>query len=172
MPQVTATIEHRCTITEVLDATGVVDSAVAANRTVTHTLFNKSSQLNGTPSASQAATKLTANFLKVGEGNIDLTDLIGTNGIQVDGTGKKVIYCRITNLGVNDVTIKTADANGHDFWGTGEVTIYGGGTITNEDKKGVSTTINASNRYWTVTAGGSEIFDLEMTFLLGDAATS
>lgn len=109
-------------IRETLSATdNVAKSASATNRLVTHTLFNKSSTINA--SSSPAAT-LAATFeetLVDGAATIDLTDLIGTNDIAVDGSGLRVQALRFINKSTSDavISIGEGESNGYDGFGSG-----------------------------------------------------
>lgn len=125
---VSVELEMKCTVTEVLETN--TDSASAANRTVTHSLFNIAKSLNGssTPAVSKPASFVQA--LAAGVATVDLTALTGTNGAEVDGTGLKVQTIRVTNLGANALTIQPGASNGYNAFGaTSKVVIPPGGTV-------------------------------------------
>ena len=112
---VSAAIESKCTVTEVL--TGNTDSVPAGTRVVTHTAFNETAALT---SATSPPITMTANFvqaLAVGVATIDLTSLTGTNGASVDGTGLKVQHFRMKNLGANTMGITFGAANPYNLAG-------------------------------------------------------
>jgi len=112
---VTATISSVCTIAETL--ANNTDSAPAATRVVTHSSFNESASLSAgtTPPATTCACFVKA--LAAGGATVDLTGLTGTNGVSVNGTGLKVQYLRVKNLGANTLTVDCGDANGYDLAG-------------------------------------------------------
>jgi hypothetical protein len=125
---VSVELEMKCTVTEVLpNNTG---SASSSNRTVTHSLFNVAKSLNGTstPAVTKQASFVQA--LTAGAATIDLTDLFGTNGASVDGTGLKVQAIRVTNLGAAALTIEPGASNGYDAFGASSVVVVpAGGTV-------------------------------------------
>jgi len=104
-----------CTVAEVLEANP--HSAVAGQRTVTHTAFNSSHALSAstTPPVTKVAAFKAA--LVAGAKTIDLTALVGTNGATVDGTGLKVQVIKVKNLGTNPLTIAVGATNGYDLAG-------------------------------------------------------
>lgn len=106
------------TVAETLAAAQVPDAA-ETKRLVTHALWNTSKVLGA--GTSPPAT-LTAGFVKAlaaGVATIDLTALVGTNGIAVDGTGLRVQALRVLNpaTNANPITIGKGAANGYDGFG-------------------------------------------------------
>jgi hypothetical protein len=157
---VEATINLTATVVEVLE--GNTDSASAANRTITHSLFNVAKSLNA--SSTPAATK-TANFVKslsAGAGSIDLTALTGANGATVDGTGLKVRAVRVTNLGANALTITDGASNGHPF-GWGSYVLPAGATVMIYTPDG--TAIAAGDRTWDLS--GTTTQQSQWTIVMG-----
>jgi hypothetical protein len=104
------------TVQEVLEANP--NSASAAQRTVTHSLFNSTKSLNGssTPPVTKVAAFKAA--LSAGAKTLDLTALIGTNGVAVDGTGLKVQVLKVKNLGANTLAITPGASNGYGLLGS------------------------------------------------------
>jgi len=121
------------TVQEVLEANP--HSAVAANRRVTHNLFNSSKQLSA--SSTPPVTKVAAfkQALTAGAATVNLASLTGANGASVDGTGLKVQVLKVKNLGEGTLTITPGAANPYNLLGSGmsfalekdqEITIFGG----------------------------------------------
>ena len=87
----------------------------ASVKEVTHTLFNTTKTLNG---ASTPPVTLHAAFEKAlsgGAATIDLTALVGTNNLAVDGTGLRVQVLRVRNpaTNANPITIGKGASNGY-----------------------------------------------------------
>lgn len=158
---VSATIELRCDVVEVLE--GNPDSASPSNRTVTHTLFNvaKSLDTDSTPPAEKVSEFVAA--LAAGVKTIDLTALLSTNGITLDGTGLEVCFVRVRNLGASALTVKKGASNGHDVFTDDGVVIPAGGSIgffTNG-----STAVDGTHKTWDL--AGTLVETSEWTILLG-----
>lgn len=158
---VSATVELRCDVVEVLE--GNPDSASPSNRTITHTLFNVAKSLDA--ASTPPATKLAAfvQALAAGAATIDLTSLLSANGITLDGTGLEVCYVRIANLGDNPLAVKKGASNGHDLFTDDGIEIPAGGSIgfvTNG-----STEIDATHCTWDL--AGTLVETAQWTILLG-----
>ena len=107
------------TVIETLDQALVPDAA-DANRKITHNAYNTNGlSLSGstTPPVSLCASFVKA--LSSGTGTIDLTALVGTNGVAVDGTGLKVRAFKFINpaTNANPITIKFGAANPYNLLG-------------------------------------------------------
>jgi hypothetical protein len=126
---VAITLSWAATLTAVETLTGNTDDAADANRKITHAAFD----LSGTSSATLApvvtahAGKLIA--LTAGALTIDLTNLVGwgSNGTTVSGTGLKVQFLRVKNLGANPMTFATGASSGYNFGGP--ITVQPGGFV-------------------------------------------
>jgi hypothetical protein len=120
---VTVTYESRATVKEVLETN--TGSSATAGRTVTHDQFNSAKVLNGT--STPPCTKVAAftQALTAGAATIDLTALVGANGVAVDGTGLKLQVLRVKNLGANDLTITPGVSSGYAFAGAASKIILG-----------------------------------------------
>jgi hypothetical protein len=158
---VSATVECKCTVVEVLE--GNPDSASPSNRTVTHSLFNvaKSLDADSTPAATA-----TANFVKAlaaGAGAIDLTALPAANGVALDGTGLKVRLVRVTNLGAAALTVKAGAADGHPLFGAAGQDVPAGGTLQLYCPDGQA--VDATHKAWDLAGAGAETS--QWTILLG-----
>lgn len=115
---VSVTYTAALTIRETL--TDNVPAAVETKRLVTHDQFNKTSTID---SGTSPAGTLSATFeqaLTAGTATIDLTALVGTNDIAVDGTGLRVqairLVCKTANT--SPVSIGEGAANGYDGFGS------------------------------------------------------
>ena len=98
------------TVAETLETNA--DSSTTANSVITHSEFNTASQTL-TSGTTPPVTK-TANFIQTlagGVATVDLTALEGTNGATVTGSGLKVQFLRVKNLGAAVVTVKFGAAN-------------------------------------------------------------
>jgi hypothetical protein len=126
---VAITLSWAATLTAVETLTGNTDDAPDAQRKITHSGFDLSGQASATlaPVVTAHAGKLIA--LTAGALTIDLTSLAGwgSNGTTVNGTGLKVQFLRVKNLGANDMAFTTGATNGYNFGGT--VTVHPGGFV-------------------------------------------
>ena len=87
------------------------DSFISLKNVVTHSAFDENKTLaSGT---GQPVTKIAAFIatLVAGTLTIDLTALVGTNAAIVNGTGLRLQFLRIKNLGANDMTIAQGSTN-------------------------------------------------------------
>lgn len=123
------TLSWAATLTAVETLAGNTDDATDANRKITHAAFDLSGTASATttPVVTAHAGKLLA--LAAGVATIDLTNLVGwgSNGTTVVGTGLRVQFLRIKNLGANDMTFSTGASNGYNFGGP--VTVKPGGFV-------------------------------------------
>ena len=85
--------------------------APALTNKITHSLFNETAILGGatTPPVSKCSHFVAA--LVAGTLTIDLTALLGTNAGPIDGTGLKLQFLRVKNLGANAMTIAQGASN-------------------------------------------------------------
>lgn len=95
--------------------------AAAVGAVITHNGFNTAAKLSS--NTVPPVTKMSA-FVKAlvaGAATIDLTALVGTAGVAVDGTGLKVQAIRIQNpsTNANAVAITPGASNGYLLLGTG-----------------------------------------------------
>jgi hypothetical protein len=107
-----------CTVVETLDATANPDIPLA-KRVLTHSDWNTVKTLNG---ASSPPATLVASFAAALSGGVltlDLTALVGTNGIAVDGTGLRVQVLRLKNSATNGnpISVAKGSSNGYDGLG-------------------------------------------------------
>jgi hypothetical protein len=129
---------------------------------VTHTGFNIAKILGAatTPPVTKIAAFVAA--LVAGSLNIDLTALTGTNGGIVDGTGLRLQFLRIANLGANDMTITQGASNAYAI-GAG-LKIPAGGSILLEFNDGISD-IDATHKNLLLT--GTLVQTANVTIILG-----
>lgn len=123
---VTVAYDFKATKSETLD-TNVTD---AGTKLVTHDQWNVSGTLNAnsTPPVTKTANWLTT--LTAGSATIDLTAMLGTNGVTVDGTDLKPQIVRVRNLGSNALVIEPGDSNGYALLGAAfKISIPAGGTF-------------------------------------------
>ncbi|MBM4043375.1 MAG: hypothetical protein FJ290_33220 [Planctomycetes bacterium] len=114
---ITATVTSNLTVVETLD--GNRPFAADAKARVTHDVLNTSASL--TSGSSPPGTKVAAfqKALAAGAGTIDLTALVGTNGLAVDGTGLRVQAVKVRNpaTNANPITLSKGAANGYNGFG-------------------------------------------------------
>jgi hypothetical protein len=112
MPVTTASYALKCSVTEELDS-----APGSQNPSITHDKFSSSGTL--TPSTTVPATKVCANqfALVAGAKTLDLTALVGTNGVAVDGTGLKVQVIKFKNTGTNPMTFAQGGSNAYQLGG-------------------------------------------------------
>lgn len=101
------------TVTETIGTnTGSLSSASQAASLI-HDAYNESGTLT---SASSVPVTKHAQFLltlSAGAATINLASLTSTNGALVDGTGLKMQFIRIKNLGSNNMTFAEGASNGY-----------------------------------------------------------
>lgn len=113
-----------------------IPAAAAANRKVTHTLFNTSASLTSATTVPVTQVAAFEQSLTDGAATIDLTSLTGTNGSTVAMTGLKVqiLKLKAKSTNANVITASEGASNGYELAGDGwkvalaagqEVTIYG-----------------------------------------------
>lgn len=157
---VVVTYTSALTILETL--TDNVPAAIASKRVVTH------DQYNTTETVSPATLSATFEVaLSGGTATIDLTALVGTNDIAVDGSGLKVQSLKFINKTGNAAVMSIGEgaANGYDGFGSlffielpvdGEVTVLG---------KDGGADISGTNK--TLDLAGSGIEVAEISIVLG-----
>lgn len=130
---VAVTYEAKATVVETLDATGA-PGASETKRRVTHDAWNSSKSLGAltTPPATLHAAFEKA--LAAGTATIDLTALVGTNGIAVNGTGLRVQVLRVRakSTNANPITIGKGATAGYIGFGTDFSLTLGGGASPGE----------------------------------------
>ena len=131
---VSVTYASSITVAETLETN--IASMSAANRVLTHSLFNSSASL--VAGSSVPVTKVAAfeKALAAGVGTIDLTALTGSNGATVTFNGLKVQCAKFINKVGNTgaITIQEGAVNGYALGGAAfkwilqvgqELTLYG-----------------------------------------------
>lgn len=111
---VAVTYEAKATVVETLDATGA-PGAAETKRRVTHDAWNSAKSLSGSTTPPATLHAAFEKALVAGVATIDLTALVGTNGIAVDGTGLRVQVLRVRakSTNANPITIGKGAANGY-----------------------------------------------------------
>lgn len=114
-------VTYRSDLTVIETLTGPRPFATDAKAKVTHDVLNKTDSLGAatTPPATKVAAFQKA--LAAGVGTIDLTALVGTNGVAVDGSGLKVQAIKLSNPATNGnpISITEGAANGYAAFGAG-----------------------------------------------------
>jgi hypothetical protein len=139
--------------------------SLMSDKTVTHAM-NTSKTLNGTSTPPATLVASGALTLSDGDGTIDLTAVIGTNGVAVDGSGLRVQSMKIRGkLGnANPITVAIGAENGYDGFGaafgislvaTAEQLLYTADAGNN---------ISGTNKILDVTGTGSQILEYAITF--------
>lgn len=163
---VSATYSAILSIRETL--TDNVPAASAANRLVTHTQFNKTSTIDGdsTPEATLVASFETT--LAAGVATIDLTALVGTNDIAVDGTGLRVQAMRIVAKTANTAFVSITDgaANGYDGFGTGYFQAFNAVANALIETQDGGTDISGTNKNLDLASTDADAI-VEVSILLG-----
>jgi len=116
---VTVTYLAKVTAVETLETN--VPAAAAANRKVTHSLFDTSKTLDGSSTPPATLVAAFEKALAAGVATIDLRALVGTNNVPVDGNGLRVQVLRIRakSTNANPITIAKGASNGYDGFGAG-----------------------------------------------------
>jgi len=107
------------TLTTIETITENTPAATDANSQVTHNQFNVSETLTGTTDTPVSKCAYFEQALSSGTATIDLTNLSGTNGGTIDGTGLKVQCFLATNKSTNEnsITISKGASNGYGLGG-------------------------------------------------------
>ena len=116
---VSAIVRNACTVVETF-----TDASLSANdKTLTHNAFDRVHSL--TAATTPPVTKVAAFTLALvaGEAEIDLTNLTGSNGGPIDGTGLKVQVLKVnaTSTNANPITFEAGDSNGYTIGAVGWV---------------------------------------------------
>lgn len=156
---VSLTYSSILTAIETLDQSLVPD-AVDANRKITHNGFNTASlSLSGstTPPVSMVASFQQA--LSGGAATIDLTNMPGTNGAAVNGTGLKVRAFKFLNpaTNANPITIATGASNGYALAGSAFSVTLAPGQETSMYLKDGAPAIGSGAKTLDLTGTGSQV---------------
>ena len=112
-------LTYAANLTAVETLEGNTDGIAASSRRVTWSAFDNAGTYTGTtvPPVTKIGAKTAA--LVAGALTIDLTALTGwgANGANVDGTGLKLQFFRVRNLGAADMTFATGGTSGYNFGG-------------------------------------------------------
>jgi hypothetical protein len=97
---------------------------------------------------------------------LDLTALVGSGGVTVDGSGKRVQYIKVLNPATNHtIAIATGASNGYDGFGVAfKETLYPGGEFLKKlSALGThGTVISGSNKTLDITGTGTEALSYEI----------
>lgn len=162
---VTLNLLSNITVAEILETN--VPAATSNKRTITHDQFNTAATLNAesTPPATKVAC--FEQTLTGGTDTVDLTNLTGTNGSSVDGTGLRVQAMKVKSKSDNSgsATIAIGASNGYDGFGANfEITLAPGGeqTIFTNDAGG---DIGATKKDLDITGTADDV--LEIAIVMG-----
>jgi hypothetical protein len=159
---VAVSIVHKLLAIETLE-TGV-PAAAAADKTVTHSGFDRTFTLNSatTPPATKCAYFSQA--LSTGAATIDLTALPGVNGGTVNGTGLKVQAIRFENpaANANAITIGEGASNGYELLGNAWTVPLQPGQIAQYYLKDLSPDISGSAKTMDLTGTGSQTLNVSL----------
>lgn len=106
-----------------------VPAAATGSKSITHSGFNQSFTLNAASSVPITQVAYFTQALTAGAATIDLTALVGTNNVEIDGTGLKVraIMFTAASGNANPITIGVGASNGYELAGaTWEETLKAG----------------------------------------------
>jgi len=114
---VAATVTSGLTVVETLG--GNRPFAADAKAKVTHDQLNTVAALGAATSPPATAVAAFQAAMTGGAATIDLTDLLGTNDLPVDGTGLRVQAVKVRNPGTNanPITISKGASNGYNGFG-------------------------------------------------------
>ena len=108
-------IQSLAPVTETLED----DSVAASNQTVLMSGFDQDSgNLNSGSGVPVTHHAQFTGALVAAADTIDLTSLISTNGAVISGSGKKVQFFRVKNLGANSMTFKFGAADAYNLVGS------------------------------------------------------
>lgn len=143
------------------------NAAALSDATLVHSGYNTTKTLNA--SSTPPATKVAsfAQAMTVGAATIDLTDLLGSNGAAVDGSGLRVQAIKLRNksTNANPITVAKGASNGYDGLGADfSVTLAVGAEITILPNDAGSD-IGAANCELDVSGTGSQV--LECIIVMG-----
>jgi len=113
-------LTYRTILTALETLTAGVPDVVAAAAQITHDQFNASYTLNSGTTIPITQVSSQALALIAGSATIDLTNLPGTNGAVINGTGLQVRAIKLSNaVGNAAMTIAQGAANPYLLWGSG-----------------------------------------------------
>jgi hypothetical protein len=103
------------TVREILAA----NVPAATRPIVTHNKFNAAATLKSTTTPPVSKCAVFQKALAAGVGTIDLTALVGTNNLAIDGTGLKVQAIKVQNPATNThvLLLKPGTSNGYNLFG-------------------------------------------------------
>ena len=163
-----ATLVMQMTANETIGA-GSPDINPPYGQSVVHNGLN----LNATPlNANTVPDVMQCSYgtytLSSGTINVDMTNLQGTNGATVNGTGLRVIAVLINVPSANGaiITITPGVSNGYTLFGTSSSLRFDPGDYDMIYKQTTSPAISSSAKILTLTGTGSSD-NLEIGFLLG-----
>lgn len=164
---ISADVAMTLTVRETL-TTNVPDVA-AGNAVITHNSYNVTATLSATSTPVGTYSASFAKAMSAGAATIDFTALTGTNGATIDGTGKRIIACIMTNpaTNANSITISTGASNGLTIFGTnGKHVLQPGESVMKYDASAsLGTAIDATHK--NVDLAGTAAQTLNVIVVLG-----
>lgn len=136
----------------------------ADNPTVSHRV-GESVDLSST--STPDIEKFAANepALAAGAATLDLTSLLGTNGVTVDGTGLRPRWIYLKNTGEADITFTKGASNGSDiFAGTWAFTLRPGERRQQDFSATGPAVVSSTNKIIDVTGTGTDTFQYAILF--------
>lgn len=160
---VVATVQSNLAVVETLETN--VPAAGSNGRIIRHDQWGRSHELkaSSTPAATKCAYFSAA--LSSGDGEIDLTQLPGTNGVTVNGNGLKVRAVHFYNPSANVVSVEAAAVDGYALFGSdGKINVNPGCWYT-AYLGDAAPAIGGTAKLLKLTGTGSQ--SLNCAFLLG-----
>jgi hypothetical protein len=152
----------KVSVTETLETN--VPATPATARSVVHSAWDSVKTLNSasTPPASKVAAFEQA--LTSGDATLDLTALVGTNGVVVDGSGLRVQVLRLRAPATNGnpITVSKGASNGYDGFGADfSLTLAAGAEVLlfSKDSGG---DIAGANKTLDLVGTGSQVLQVEV----------
>ena len=155
---IAASVKTQITTVETLEE-NVADVAAPA---LSHTGHNTAQTFGAatTPPGTKCSYELCA--LSEAAKTVDLTDLTGSNGAAIDGSGLRVQAIKIKHLGDNPLTVEEGDTNGYDGFGASFLVILEKDAEITLIPQDAGADISGTNKTLDFSGTGSETFELSL----------
>jgi hypothetical protein len=155
---VSAQIVMKCSVTEDLADVSLGDASVKHNQ------FDSSRTI--TADTVVPATKVSCNVvaLSAGAKTLDLTALVGTNGVALTALGLKLQVWKLKNLGANAMTFAEGATDGYAALGAAFSFILGPGQEAQFYLADTAPDVASGDKSIDVTGTGTQTFQNTMVF--------
>jgi hypothetical protein len=141
-----------------------VPAAPAASRLVTHSAWDTAKTLTSSSSPPVTLWAAAQVALAAGAKTVDLTALVGTNNLAVDGTGLRVQIVRLRNpaTNANPISIAKGASNGYDGLGANYKETLAPGAEVLHFLNDAGSDISGTNKNLDLAGTGVQALDVEI----------